>query len=103
MRPIDADELDESLARITPSPAAIARNPMTKAIPQVVDIFRKRIADAPTLDAVVVVRCEDCRYRPMCKLYAIHHERDNFCRKGVRIGERIGMAVPDSLQAESGV
>lgn len=85
MRLIDAESLDAGLAKITPTPAAAERNPLIKAIPQVVAIFRKRIMDEPVVEnAVVVVRCQDCRYRPTCELYAIHHERDNFCIAGRR-------------------
>lgn len=91
MKLIDAEGLDASLAEITPNPAAAEVNPLIKAIPQVVALFRKRIMDEPAVEgAVVVVTCQECRYRPTCKLYAIHHERDNFCRKGVKIGARIG-------------
>lgn len=85
---INAYHLDAGLAKITPSPAAVERNPMIKVIPQVVAIFRKRIMDEPEVEnAVVVVTCEECRYRPTCELYAIHHERDNFCRAGRRPDE----------------
>lgn len=85
MRLIDADGFDASLARIKPSPAATESNPLIRAIPAVVDLFRNRLADEPTVEgAVVVVTCRECRYRPTCKLYAIHHERDNFCKVGRR-------------------
>lgn len=88
MKLIDAERLDANLADITPTPAAAERNPLIKAIPQVVAIFRKRILDEPAVEhAVVVVPCEECRYRPTCQLYAIHHQRDNFCRAGRRRSE----------------
>lgn len=101
MKLIDADEFDEELAQITPNPAAAESNPLIKAIPQVIALFRKRLADEPAVaDAVVVVRCQECRYRPTCKLYAIHHELDNFCRKGVKIGVLLSetVSVPDGLE-----
>lgn len=82
---IDAEHLDASLASITPKPSGNERNPLMVAIPATIALFRKRIMDEPEVaDAVVVVRCEDCRYRPTCALYAVHHELDNYCRAGRR-------------------
>ena len=52
----------------------------------------KQIADAPTVDAVEVVRCKDCRhmekskYGRYCQIWGMHngHGDDGFCCYGER-------------------
>lgn len=59
--------------------------------------FCERIDDAPTVDAVEVVRCKDCKhygvtiageFMQMCrKLEYTHHEEDDFCSWGEKKDE----------------
>ena len=50
------------------------------------------IENAPTVDAVEVVRCKDCdyfvgdcdKYNPHCRLHAILVDEDDFCSYGER-------------------
>ena len=60
MRLIDADSLEKDAAEFPHSAMASA--------------FVKRIEEAPTVDAVQVVRCRDCRHR------AYQFEQDHYCR-----------------------
>ena len=54
----------------------------------------KQIADAPTIDAVEVVRCKDCRhmeksqYGRYCQIWGMYngHGDDGFCCYGERKG-----------------
>lgn len=49
---------------------------------------KEMVADAPTVDAVPVVRCGECRYWDHFSL-CVHMERDDFCSQGERKdGER---------------
>lgn len=41
------------------------------------------VEDAPTIDAVPVVRCRDCEMQSSCKV-AQHLGNDGFCSKGER-------------------
>ena len=70
-RPIDADALIE---RVTGN----GLKPITE------QIFRKLIDDAPTIDAVSVLRCKDCKYAHMtyggdCKYCDMWKDDDDFC------------------------
>ena len=62
----------------------------TKIVSDCVQIARKAIVDAPTVDAVEVVRCKDCKYcshSGLCNLYLnVSHEMkpDDFCSRGER-------------------
>ena len=55
---------------------------------------RKLIADAPTVDAVEVVRCRDCKYHEdthvtgfeHCCLYGLTMRYNDFCSYGKREG-----------------
>ena len=58
-------------------------------------IFRKRVELAPTIDAVEVVRCKDCRYyetveywpdgtKTVCRLFKRQMLEDAFCSCGER-------------------
>lgn len=83
MRLIDADEL--------------LKDPyfLDESIPERV-IFAKAVKDAPTIDAVEVVRCKECRYafrrsgrRPLgCYLHGRNgitlHNGNDFCSYGER-------------------
>ena len=50
------------------------------------------INDAPTIDAVPVVRCRECAFRgsdycPMCHDEYTYDEDDGFCHEGERLSE----------------
>ncbi|MBQ1791509.1 MAG: hypothetical protein II008_15135 [Oscillospiraceae bacterium] len=58
---------------------------------------KKMVADAPTVDAVEVVRCKDCRhwsgrkynvhingFLPWCRFSALQREANDFCSYGER-------------------
>lgn len=47
------------------------------------DIEREDIDDAPTIDAVEVVRCKECRWGHLC-VFGQHLGLDGFCSKGDR-------------------
>lgn len=56
--------------------------------------FRQIVEDAPTVDAVPVCRCKDCKYGSkclmdmiQCKVYDRLHSADWFCAGGERKGE----------------
>ena len=48
----------------------------------------KQIADAPTMDAVPVVRCRECKYhnKPPCPMRLSFNWTDDFCSYGERKG-----------------
>ena len=49
---------------------------------RVVDI--EDIDDAPTVDAVEVVRCKDCKFANECQLYLGTGELNGYCMQGER-------------------
>ena len=84
MRLIDADALIEILKR---------EEAYNSDIPQRADGNRDAIMDvlsAPTIDAVPVIRCENCRHRvlrpktcmPFCKFHWIYVRSEEFCNHG---------------------
>ena len=66
MRLIDADELAKKWTIASPEPYN------TDAV-EVLDSIR----EAPTVDAVVVTRCKDCRYRGLICCPAMHETIGN--------------------------
>ena len=58
MRLIDADALLEKVQFRLPGKSQYA-----EVIARCVEITRQLIVDSPTIDAVPVVRCKDCKYR----------------------------------------
>ena len=53
--------------------------------------LRMALANAPTVDAVPVVRCKDCKHytpveggKPLCALHSIAVAQDDFCSYGER-------------------
>ena len=60
MRLIDANALLEKVQFRLPG-----KSPYAEVIARCVDITRQLIVDSPTIDAVPVVRCEDCIYYEM--------------------------------------
>lgn len=78
MRPIDADELKDKLIRL-------AQDDDLKFWAPVIGACVKEIDDAPTVDAVQVVRCEDCVHKDVpCPLYG---GSQFFCAYGERRSE----------------
>lgn len=87
MRLIDADEIRNKLKRKEINPATIFIN----------EVLIGLLDDAPTVDAVRVVRCEDCRffdkhyvgfgYNVCHKLNQMMHEND-YCSCGERGGSQ---------------
>ena len=46
-------------------------------------IFRKLIDDEPTIDAVEVVRCKECKWRKACKVFSQQQiTDDSYCSWG---------------------
>ena len=79
MRLIDADELKK---------CAYLESGVSECADMVVSV--RDIDDAPTIDAVEVVRCKDCRHRgepicPMDDFIASEELQDDwFCNSGIR-------------------
>lgn len=60
-----------------------------KALEIAYALLKKKVADAPTVDAVVVTRCKDCRSynKPKTGWCEVHLDRehpDDFCSYGER-------------------
>lgn len=49
-------------------------------------VFKKDIDNAPTIDAVEVVRCRDCIHWFFCR-DPLNMEPDDFCSDGIRRGK----------------
>lgn len=80
MRLIDADRLSENIYDNIPAPYEDSREAKEECL--------CAIEEAPTIDAVPVVRCKDCKYRDGTPgqpniLCAQMHE-DDFCSYGER-------------------
>ena len=91
-RLIDADALSDAVdksKRNNPHPQGMIRvNHRNEH-----DHFLRMILDAPTVDAVEVVRCKDCNYwnNPYCnhsESTMLDTQADNFCSYGERKEER---------------
>ena len=88
-RLIDANALLENVQFRSP-----IDNKNAEVIAGCVDITRRLIENAPTVDAVEVVRCKDCdksvrsplfgRGWRFCKNNSQHHRDDHFCSYGER-------------------
>lgn len=50
------------------------------------DAFYDALQDTPTVDAVEVVRCKDCRYFKLYKCRMGYSSHDDFCSYGERRG-----------------
>lgn len=72
MRLIDADKLVNRIVFHTNLPTEIKEE------------MEDEIEDAPTIDAVEVVRCKDCKEYKYC--YLLPND-DDYCSKGERRGE----------------
>ena len=94
MRLIDADALLEQTQFRLP-----LNNYIAEIYDECVKIHRENIEQAPTIDAVPVVRCRDCKYAHMtldglCKYCdviaaeglddAVYFEGDHYCSDGER-------------------
>ena len=80
MRLIDADALSEKLCETT-------------IFIKDGEVFQRMINDAPTIDAVPVVRCKDCKHRRencgmgdhrWCDVLKMTTRADDFCSYGKR-------------------
>lgn len=75
-RLIDADELL----------FALGLNDMTEADGYKMDLMRSDIKaaidDAPTVDAVEVIRCKDCAGKKACDIWGCYLDDDDFCSHG---------------------
>lgn len=45
--------------------------------------IKDMIDDAPTVDAVEVVRCKDCAGKKACDIWSCYLDDDDFCSHGV--------------------
>ena len=77
-RLIDADAIVEYVRKYSP-------------ISDGADLLETWLEDAPTVDAVEVVRCKDCKFyhrmttgTGICKLACRHLGNDGFCSEGER-------------------
>lgn len=82
MRVIDADALKSKVEamvehRVQESDYEYGRN---QILDYVADIL---IEDAPTIDAVEVVRCKDCQYHEWC-IPKQGRSEDDYCSRGKR-------------------
>ena len=96
MRLIDADALKNALIECTP----YAIDPVYRNTNSNIDMFTAMeiLDELPTIDAVPVVRCGECRYRELakvnCKGYTIcpasgmEITDDDFCSYGERKEDR---------------
>lgn len=44
--------------------------------------IKDEIDDAPTIDAVEVVRCKDCAGKKACDIWGVYLDDDDFCSHG---------------------
>lgn len=49
---------------------------------------RKTVEEMPTVDAVPVIRCRECKYKPTCEEYIITQQEDAYCSWAVRAERR---------------
>ena len=83
MRLIDADELISYLNSVAGC---------FDSTREVEDNTIEAIGIAPTIDAIPVVRCKDCKYFEDCETYCLctnpekgwHTKEDNYCESGER-------------------
>lgn len=71
MRLVDADDFLKRLA----------------VAPMIQEAMRKAFNHMPTVDAVEVVRCKDCKYADSfaeCKFVSWYNNKDDFCSRGER-------------------
>ena len=87
-RLIDADAVVESLTNFTPNgwgkDVPYIRSEWVAAV-KIKDNFMKAITEAPTIDAVEVARCKDCKHYKPQKKSAHWENRTNYCNRVVTI------------------
>lgn len=90
LRLIDADELMERLLKKKPG---VANNRYTDGYNDAIMRFRSMIHGSPTVDAVPVVRCDECVHHVDCGYHYCNKWRkrcpddsDFFCKYGERKG-----------------
>lgn len=74
MRLIDADKIGERAKELLEHGCSLI---------EFATILVNEIREAPTVDAVPVVRCRECGWERVCKFSEIHGE-DGFCSRGER-------------------
>ena len=85
-RPIDANSLLEKVQfRLE------IDNPVAEIVNGCVDITRLLIENEPTVDAVEVVRCKDCKWRTDCDFY----NKKGICVNRRYTAGRYGLEVPE--------
>lgn len=71
--------------------------PYNRGIQRGIEIARDWAMEAPTIDAVPVLRCRECSYRlpkgTVCQLSGMDIAEDDFCSRGQR---KIETALPKS-------
>lgn len=77
MRLIDADK---ALSEVKPYEASDENWSVTGGT--AIRLIHSTINNAPTVDAVPVVRCKDCRYFKMYKCRMGYSDHDDFCSYG---------------------
>ena len=87
-RLIDANAIVESLTNFTPNgwgkDVPYIRSEWAAAV-KIKDNFMKAITEAPTIDAVEVVRCKDCKHYKPQKKSAHWENKANYCNRIVTI------------------
>lgn len=96
MRLIDAEPLYEKLMNFsvetTVSTSDTVEFRLKKIVDDVLEYYKKTISEAPTVDAVPVIRCKDCassedymqngwRY---CDYFSCTMRENSFCSYGIR-------------------
>lgn len=100
MRLIDADALSQKMLIICNDceKRKGMKNGKVKFIYQIgdapcracwVDDIKDEIDNAPTVDAVEIVRCKDCKWHAngLCNTFSFYYDDEAFCSYGVRKGE----------------
>lgn len=65
-------------------------NELMKLIPSEEMVSKLAVANAPTIDAIEVVRCKDCKYYddecpyPVCNYHEDNVKETDFCSRGER-------------------
>lgn len=82
MRLIDADELRSGLFHLEGETGITDRQLGYQAGWN--DALMYGVLDAPTVDAVEVVRCKDCKFINECLLYSSTADKNGYCVLGER-------------------
>ena len=90
MRLIDADALMRELMRTINTLQMMDDTETADKMMRGVHIVGNMIRNAPTIDAVEVVRCKDCRHwrTSYCVIHGDSWEETDYCSDGEREGKR---------------